>query len=986
MDLITGSQWDFNMGDKLIIGPINRGLRTDRKPFVIDNDSFPTLVNAYQWRGRIKRKRGTSLLNRLQRNISETDTLSSGATTLAEAPVVPGTFSFTDTTTSYLYTDLNGNLFVTTPITGATQATNCVLTANNNFSNGDSVFITGVVGMTQLNNNTYTIVSRTSTHITLNVNSTGFTSYSSAGTVKDTTKILGTINYATGAVTIVGGGSDQISGTYSYYPCLPVMGLEDFILSTQSYPQTLGFDTTYSYNISTSAPFNVTDITFYKNPPLTTAYPSYTPKGSATPFTWNGQNYQQFWTANYQNSLWTTNGITVPFTTTNIGMQFLPAASITSATQTTATTVVFVIPSTPLIVGDFVFANEFTGTSGSTINGQTGYVTVVSGTSYTVKFPNATIGGAGLTPGILQYLTNSSSSTTDCLRWYDGTGWVNFCPPLSELNYTIEDSPQAIYYLVGARVIVPFKDRLLFFGPVIQPSTGSATPIYLQDCVIYSQNGTPYYTASFTGVPLNTATVFYPILTPNIQGTNLETATPTAYWEDQIGFGGNQPAGIDQAITTVSPNEDALIVGFNNSLQTRFIYTGNDIVPFAFFIINAELGSGSTFSAVTTDDGVITKGPRGFIITSQTTCSRIDLDILDKVFEISNISNGAERFCSQRDFINEWIYFTYPVNNVGWVFPTQSLQFNYRDNSWAIFNESYTTYGQFRIKTGYTWGTIGQRYPTWGSWNVPWNSGSSSLLQPKVIAGNAQGFVIMRDEGTAEATSLYISGISSNVITSPNHCLNTGDYITITGCLGTIGPIVNNNIYSVRTIDANTFALNPVIGTGTYLGGGLITRLYIPQIYSKQFPTAWDMGRKTRIGVQQYLFTRTPQGQITLLLFVNQNSSPSNNTTIVPDPSSNNDGLVYSTILYTCPESTNLGLTPANTNLQQATSLSNTGIASNNQQQIWHRLNTSLIGDTVQFGITLSDAQMRDTNFYNQFTEIEFHAAILDLYPSQMLS
>ena len=55
------------MGEKIVIGPINKGLRNDVTPFVIDNDSFPTLVNSYQWRSRIWRKRGTELLGRLTR-------------------------------------------------------------------------------------------------------------------------------------------------------------------------------------------------------------------------------------------------------------------------------------------------------------------------------------------------------------------------------------------------------------------------------------------------------------------------------------------------------------------------------------------------------------------------------------------------------------------------------------------------------------------------------------------------------------------------------------------------------------------------------------------------------------------------------------------------------------------------------------------------------------------------------------------------------
>ena len=55
------------------------------------------------------------------------------------------------------------------------------------------------------------------------------------------------------------------------------------------------------------------------------------------------------------------------------------------------------------------------------------------------------------------------------------------------------------------------------------------------------------------------------------------------------------------------------------------------------------------------------------------------------------------------------------------------------------------------------------------------------------------------------------------------------------------------------------------------------------------------------------------------------------------------------------------------------------------QQQIWHRINTSLIGDTIQLGFTMSDSQMRDIQMRNQFSEIELHGFTLDVFPSQML-
>ena len=78
----------------------------------------------------------------------------------------------------------------------------------------------------------------------------------------------------------------------------------------------------------------------------------------------------------------------------------------------------------------------------------------------------------------------------------------------------------------------------------------------------------------------------------------------------------------------------------------------------------------------------------------------------------------------------------------------------------------------------------------------------------------------------------------------------------------------------------NTFQLNPVVDTTglTYIGSGLITRMYKPLIQTKQFPIAWGMGRKTRIGPQMYLLTTTYKSQIQLLIFLSQNAANAYNT------------------------------------------------------------------------------------------------------------
>ncbi len=932
------------MGEKIVVGPVNKGLRNDVTPFNIDNDSFPVLTNAYQWRGRIKRKRGTSLLGRLQRFFNNT----APYTSLGSIPLVGGAANI---------------------ITGFSLGNN-------------SSLVPGTVTILDLN--TVELYNDSAMDGTLSGNMGG----------------SGTINYATGAITIVGGGGDLIAVTINYNPNLPVMGLEDLTLGINQFPGTLAFDTTYSYNIKTTAPYDIYDVSFYKNP-ATGTYPAYVHKDTihVTPTSWNGQDYQQFWTVNYQGALWATNGINQPFSITNIGMQYKFITGITIVTAGNGTTIPAVADITivahGLEQGDFIFVNEVLGITG--INLQTGYVTSAdpqNANLVRVTFPYAILAGAYASGGIAQYLTNRSDVTKDCLRWYDGdptnggttvvilngiNGWVNFAPPLNDINlfpdFSIADLPPAQYYLVGAKMIVPFKDRLLFIGPVVQTSAAGSQE-YLQDTVIYSQNGTPYYTASFNGDPTLSTTFFNPILVPDDQ-----TASPIAYYEDLTGFGGFQTAGVDQPINTVSSNEDVLILGFDK-LQTRFVYSGNDITPFNFFIINSELGSGSTFSSINMDEGVITRGTRGWIITSQVETKRVDLSIPDEVFRISLKNNGSERFTAQRDFINEWAYFTFPSNLIDYKFPNMTLQYNYRDNSWARFFECYTTYGQFKPSTGYTWATIGTKFATWGDWDEPWNAGSSTLFQPKVIAGNQQGFILFREEGTGEGDSLYIQNIVGATVTSPDHCLNNGDYIIINGALGTVSSAINGKIFSVANASTNSFDLNPPPASGTYIGGGVIKRMYVPFIQTKQFPVAWGMSRKVRLGVQQYLFSATDLGQVTLLIFLSQNAaSPYNDDTI-----DLNSGLIYSTLLYTCTESSNLGLTPANTNLQMFSVINSSGTnASSPQSQIWHRMNTSLIGDTVQIGITLNDTQMRDTDFKSQFEEIELHGFILDVTPSQVL-
>lgn len=96
------------------------------------------------------------------------------------------------------YSALPGAYQTSFAITGITQAAQAVITSTTTYQAGQQIQISGVSGMTELNGNTYTVVSVTGTTVTINVDSTGFTAYTSGGTISS---INNTVNYLTGTIT-----------------------------------------------------------------------------------------------------------------------------------------------------------------------------------------------------------------------------------------------------------------------------------------------------------------------------------------------------------------------------------------------------------------------------------------------------------------------------------------------------------------------------------------------------------------------------------------------------------------------------------------------------------------------------------------------------------------------------------------------------------------------------------------------------------------
>lgn len=722
-----------------------------------------------------------------------------------------------------------------------------------------------------------------------------------------------TINYATGVLSITfsaPAGPLAVAFTGAYYPHLPVMGIEGFepnVVSTDpiDFPTGVYFDTIYAYQWNYSSNIFY-DVSFYKS--------------TAAAVTWSGATYQQFFSSNYFRAMFVTNN--------NPGLHFKVISAVPVVGATTQLTIV----GHGLTTSDFIFVNQVGGVTNLNMNGLQ-VNSVIDVDNITVVTPVAT-GGAFSSAGIAQYLTRSVSGGGDGIRWYDGDpsgasgkGFSNFAPPLDNL------STAATTYLSGARMILPFGNRLLAIGTFEKTSAGVET--YYGNRIRYCQlsPGSPFYGNAPSGI----------------------NVTANAWVSNIQGYGGFIDLDTTERIISAAVTQDSLILGLESD-QRKVVITGVETDPFVVQIVNPDFGSAGTYAVVPLDKGILSAGEYGFLLTTSYNSQRFDEKIIDQIFEIQTASNGFDRICGARDFPNEIVYFTYTDIDSLDVFPNRSVVYNYRENCFSIWRETYTTYGIFKDNASETWADL--TYFTWDEWDDPWESGILAQTYPFVTGGTPQGYVMQKFSQSANDPSLFIQSISGSTVVSPNHCLEEGMYVGFQQ-IGTVSPTIIGQIVLVNStssfnVDADISSVTASLWEMVVIDNFLIK--------TKQFPTAWSNAQKTRIGTQRYFLDKTDSGEFTVSLLGSQSPVPLNPTTGTPGWSS----LISSNIVRTRPDAS-LGLNGT------------TG----QQTQIWHRLSTSIIGDTVQIQMNMSDAQMKSTTISREPWVL--HAVVLDLYASRTL-
>lgn len=896
--------------DRFLIAPFNSGLQSNLKSWLLPEDAFTTLQNAYVWRGRVKKRFGSRFMgNGWTSNITEqlysrlrlqVGTTSGGSL----AGTVPGSifevgqqfsvgnyiFTVVSSTSGVQPMLSSGTTIGTTSSTGTASGTFSGATTGQSFNIAGTIFTVSGVGL-----NPFTVTG-------LGMGTGTYNTVSGAYTFTGV-KPLSSINYTLGSGTFdVSDGDFAITGTYAaatpvwFYPALPVMGLETYgdngtpVNDQSSY----AWDTQFSY-VFYNGYWQASAAT---NPPL-----------------WHGDDLNFFWSCNWQG-----------------------------------------ISDNPVVL--------FT-------------------TNFQVANPNGAPTG---TDDPIWYFYLPTGSNPGNGVWTAASGTNAF--------YTgpAGGPPQTGAFVVSAKIIVPFKNRLLLLNTIenqgtsfgVTDGSGNATGKAFGFTIgQFFTIGTTTFTVATLGNAANALTVSAggtgtgtynsvtgafvftgasatTAITANGLNTNFVSRvrfchygspfSPNAWYESNqtdnakgVGDGGNyNDAATEEEIISVEFIKDRLIVFFERSTW-ELAYTGNAVQPFQWQKINTELGSESTFSSVPFDKQILTVGNTGVHACTGPNVQRIDVKIPDEVFQIANKNAGVQRVYGVRDYFAEMVYWTFPSDNENSIedYPNKVLAYNYENGSWSFNDDCLTCFGYFEQQLPTTWASS---TGTWQESNFPWNSGTTQAQFRQVIAGNQEGYVVIidasenRNERCMQITNLnyHSSGIVQLVIV--DHTLEVGSWISIENAQG-LSFVQPNLFYEViSVIDANTIWIGTTNISGVYLGGGNAARISNIQITSKQWNPYVSQDRNVHLAKIDFGVLRTETGSIV----VDYSPSSSSISMINDGGPTGTNSMVGTNILETSPY--DVSLAP----LEQS------------QEHLWHPIYFQSDGTCIQIEMYFNDEMMAD--------------------------
>jgi len=440
-------------------------------------------------------------------------------------------------------------------------------------------------------------------------------------------------------------------------------------------------------------------------------------------------------------------------------------------------------------------------------------------------------------------ITLAASTPYDPIRYFNNSIWTDLQP-------IIADNPPspAQSKLWQALILIPYYGRLLALNTwegLTSGGVAGATNFFAR--CRFSQIGDP-------------------------------TNQTIGWRSDLFGRGGFVDAPTNESIVSAAFFRNTLIVFFEYSTwQLRYI--GEYGLPFIWERISSDFGAVSTYSPIVFDQGVMVVSDRGIVQAAANGVTRLDDQIPEQVFGFEIQNSGPNFVHGVRDFEKEVVYWNYldTANaSTNQTYPNTVLIFNYRNNTWAKNRDTITCFGPSQFQFGITWDSL----TTYWDSNVSWDNVDDQQYVDYVTCGTQQGFINIYQNPDAATpqpvTTLYANTMAITAIdftahptkvTIPSHNLDNGEIIYIQGTLWVSGsppvpvadPGINNKIYNVTVVDANTVTLATwnfvsqnydavdITSSDVYIGGGRVTLFPKMNIQGKDFNPFQNAGKQFKL-------------------------------------------------------------------------------------------------------------------------------------------
>jgi hypothetical protein len=535
------------------------------------------------------------------------------------------------------------------------------------------------------------------------------------------------------------------------------------------------------------------------------------------------------------------------------------------------------------------------------------------------------------------YVTNFNETEPNGMRYLDTVErWNNFKPLVSATDT-----------MWSALILVPFHNRLLAFNTWEGATAFPGVKHNYVNRMRYSALGNP--------------------------------VAADAWKQDIAGQGGGVDLPELQPIRTIEFVKDRMVVYCDESTW-ELIYTGNYVDPFRFQQINTGIGARSTFSIIPFDKVCLGVGSLGLIACNASNADRIDDAIPQQIFKIQASYQGDNRVYGIRDYRTELVYWAYPDETTTEIapYPNKILIYNYKTNTWALFDDRITAFGYHQIfnednSNDVNWDS------TTVTWNdvIPWGTGSLRAKVPDIIIGNQQGYVYLLDEDQPWNASVFqITNMSGEgIITSMNHSLLGDEFISFEGITGTDGiEDFNDGIFEVNmsgSDERNTFVIRgydpetreyiDVDFDGmTYSGGGTYSLVSRIDILTKDFSFYQDQGMNSYVEKIDFYIDSTADGKMKLDPYVSTKIKSITEVPIgdpLPEAVFGNSTLITSPYINALPPE-------------------------KNQQRLWHPVYLQADGQSIQVRLWMTDEIM--FNALVRTCDFQLHAMIFNCQPTSL--